>query len=242
MIFGRKISMNALIFNLVFALRALVVCHALVFGVDWPFPFQILAILGSTSLLLGVACHAGNKLWIDRLIHLQYVTNEFMVCVAATSHFCFTEFVDNYAFRVQLGSIFIMMVILIVFVNFGFIFVQIYRGVKDKIRQRRDRLERERKLLEKMSATEYPLLKTTHTINMDDSEKKNLGNWLDAPLKSSGNDEELSVTDQLALTLHRKNKSSRVAPVPLPIEEYGSEQEGSLYSYRPEEDNGENHE
>lgn len=91
-----------------------------------------------------------------------------------------------------------MMIIGIVSINLGFILVHIYLGVKDKLRLRRERQERERKHLEKMSATELPLLKTTHHNICDESSGKNLDNWLDVPVRSPDDDDgSLGITDQL---------------------------------------------
>ena len=41
-------------------------------------------------------------------------------------HFCFTEHVDDFAFRAKLGTFFILLVFLVVLTNIGFVGLHIY--------------------------------------------------------------------------------------------------------------------
>ena len=138
--FGHTISKHALAFNFAFAFRAFMFCFAVVFGDQWPFPFQLLLVLASTTIYLGIALDAGASLWEDKMVRYQHILNEFVVTTAAMFHFWFSDHVDDYDLRQEIGVAFIVMIFLLVLANFGFVVVTVGLAIRDKIRQRQARL------------------------------------------------------------------------------------------------------
>lgn len=86
-------------------------------------------------------------------------------------------------------------------------------------------------MLELQSQTEAGLLKS----GINDTNAKTLGDWLD---QSSMKNQmpESPQAEQLSVGLHKKNKSSRIAPMPMIIDEAGSDCERSLHSHRQDDD------
>ena len=118
--FGRKISLYAVVFNFAFVLRVFVFCLALVFCESWTFPHQVLLILVTSMLTFGSALLAGSELWVENKIRYQYNFNESIIIAAIMFHYWFSEHVEDFELRQDIGDAFIAMIIITVCVNFGF--------------------------------------------------------------------------------------------------------------------------
>ena len=119
--YGRKISKYSLVFNLAFAFRAFMFSLAVVFFDDWPFPTQLVLVLVTTTIYFSLALHAGSHLWIEKTIRYQFIINEIMVVVATMFHFLFSDFVDNFDQRSEIGEVFIILIFCTIVANFIFI-------------------------------------------------------------------------------------------------------------------------
>ena len=92
-------------------------------------------------ILLCVSLNDGDELWISKMIFYQFTINEMFVCIAVMFHYWFSEFVDNFILRQNIGIAFIAIILLCVLLNIGFIVQQVYQAVKNKLRLRRERME-----------------------------------------------------------------------------------------------------
>ena len=163
MFFGRKITKKAIVFNIAFALRAFMFSLAVVFCDELFFPLQILLILVSTTIFLGVALDAGKDLWIDPLVRYQHTINEFTVCAATVFHFLFSDYVDSFDARQTMGTVLIALIFGAVLVNFGFVVAHVAIAVRDRVRRHRARLAKLRQEHELLSKTENALLNACET-------------------------------------------------------------------------------
>ena len=71
-------------------------------------------------LTFGSALLAGSELWIEKKIRYQYNFNESIIIAAIMFHYWFSEHVEDFEFRQDIGDAFIAMIIITVCVNFGF--------------------------------------------------------------------------------------------------------------------------
>ena len=119
--YGRKLSRDTLLFNSGYVLHTLIFCQALVFcGDEWNLPHQIILILATFTLSFSLVLHAGSELWIDRMVRYQYNFNESVIIMAIMFHYWFSEHVDDFDLRIEIGNAYIVMVQTCIVMNSGF--------------------------------------------------------------------------------------------------------------------------
>ncbi len=118
-------------YNVGFVLRAFVYAFAVVYGDPWPFPAQIMLILGSSTVLACIAASSGSKIWQDPLIRYQYTFNEFAVAWTLMAHLWFSEHVDDYDLRIEIGNRVINFIVAVTAINIFFALLQVFSGFCD---------------------------------------------------------------------------------------------------------------
>ena len=120
---GRKVSQEALSLNMIFIGRAVSVCAALVFGTDTALPFQVVTILAATTILLCFVLHNRSHLWTESLVLYQHVFNELTIVAACLIQFWWSEYVEDYAKKQDIGKAFIGLILGNIIVNLIFMLV-----------------------------------------------------------------------------------------------------------------------
>ena len=140
--FGRKVTIYTVIFNFAFVLRIFIFCLAVVFCDQWSFPHQVILLLITSTFTFALALHAGSELWIDQMIRYQYNFNESVILAALMFQYWFSEHVEEYELRMEIGEAFIAMVIITVIVNLGFSVHKVVQTIRNRFRRYRERKAR----------------------------------------------------------------------------------------------------
>ena len=113
--YGRKVTQESLASNLIYLLRTVVFCIAVVFLQDSPFLGQVFLTLIATSGLFFLGVKYLNKIVYNSWVKFQFVINELSILLVCVCQLLFSPFATDYETRQNVGRGFIILI----FTNIG---------------------------------------------------------------------------------------------------------------------------